>query len=80
MDALYKNAAMGLGGLYDNVSRGLGNAKKSLVVLTTVASSLCKTLTSMLGWLGTSLGLSRRWLAAWAVRLAKHWAPPWEAV
>ena len=30
MDVLYKNATMGLGGLYDNVSRGLSNAKQFL--------------------------------------------------
>ena len=30
MDVLYKNAAMGLGGLYDNVSWGLSSAKNFL--------------------------------------------------
>ena len=30
MDVLYKNATMGLGGLYDNVSRGLSSAKNFL--------------------------------------------------
>ena len=30
IDVLYKNAALGLGGLYDNVSRGLSSAKNFL--------------------------------------------------